>query len=99
MIDIFVARFKGIKELARGDSAGIKAEELRRILEEESAHVVQQTGDKDCSVPTRLSAKELDYLLDRSEATFSKDAEEIDSARFSVAKPVAGGLNDTLAAM
>ena len=48
---------------------------------------------------TKLSAKEILHLMDRSDSVFSENAPELETDLVRVAKPITGDLNDTLAAM
>lgn len=97
---IHKSKFKGIKQLARNSETSIQAEELKRILTEESTSSVRNSNlDDQEDQPTKLSAKELSHLMDRSEAIFSENAPELETDLVRVAKPVTGGLNDTLAGM
>lgn len=96
LLILFLAKFKGIKQLARNTDTSIQAEELKRILKEEEEQrgkIILGGNEKDIK---RLSPTELEYLMDRSERVF-QEQQETDLVR--VAKPVTGDLNDTLIGM
>lgn len=97
---IHKSKFKGIKQLARNFETSIQAEELKKILTEESTNSVRTSNlyDQDYQ-PTKLSARELSHLMDRSESIFSENAPELETDLVRVAKPVTGDLNDTLVGM
>lgn len=97
---IHKSKFKGIKQLARNHESLIQAEELKRILNEETASSVRKSNlDDQDDIPTKLSARELSHLMDRSESIFSENAPELETDLVRVAKPVSNDLNDTLAGM
>lgn len=97
---IHKSKFKGIKQLARNHESLIQAEELKRILNEETASSVRKSNlDDQDDIPTKLSARELSHLMDRSESIFSENATELETDLVRVAKPVSNDLNDTLAGM
>ena len=96
------SKFKGIKQLARNYETSIQAEELKRILTEESFNSVgnsESSSDKLENTITKLSAKEISLLMDRSDSVFTENAAELETDLVRVAKPVSGDLNDTLAGM
>lgn len=95
------SKFKGIKQLARNYETSIQAEELKRILTEESVSSVRNPDSTENSEnsTTKLSAKEIAILMDRSDSVFSENAPDLETDLVRVAKPVSGGLNDTLAGM
>jgi ATP-dependent DNA helicase len=93
---IHKSKFKGIKQLARNHELLVQAEELKKILTEETASSIRKSDDQE-DVPTKLSAKELSHLMDRSEGIFSENAPELETDLVRVAKPVSDDLNDTLA--
>lgn len=95
---IHKSKFKGIKQLAKNNENSIPAEELKRILTEESASTLINSDDMENKV-TKLSAKEIAHLMDRSESVFSDNAAELETNLVRVAKPIRGDLNDTLAGM
>lgn len=99
---IHKSKFKGIKQLARNYESSIQAEELKRILTEESTSSVRNSESIDNNSEnsiTRLSAREIALLMDRSDSIFSENAPELETDLVRVAKPVSGDLNDTLASM
>jgi hypothetical protein len=96
----FAAKFKGIKQLARADSA-LRAEELREILKEESTlHVrndLSPRGPEDDKVSLQLSRDELESLLDRSELGLKLAASKTATDKFRIAASDSGGdLNNAL---
>lgn len=97
---IHKSKFKGIKQLAKNTETSIQAEELKRILTEETASSLKKsTADDFENITTRLSAKEISHLMDRSASAFAENAPELETDLVRVAKPVTGDLNDTLAGM
>ena len=97
---IHKSKFKGIKQLARNNESLVQAEELKRILTEETTSSVRKSNlDDQENQPAKLSAKELSHLMDRSDSIFSENAPELETALVRVAKSVTGDLNDTLAGM
>ena len=97
---IHKSKFKGIKQLAKNNENSIQSDELKRILTEESTSNVGNSSFDDLDViVTKLSAKEIALLMDRSEKAFSENAAESETDLVRVVKPVIGDLNDTLAGM
>ena len=95
------SKFKGIKQLAKNHEISIQADELKRILSEESTSSVRNSDSLENleNIITKLSAKEIAILMDRSDSVFSENAPELETDLVRVAKPLSGDLNDTLAAM
>lgn len=97
---IHKSKFKGIKQLAKNTEISIQAEELKRILTEETSSYLNKSNSDDFeSATTKLSAKEISHLMDRSPSVFAENAPELETDLVRVAKPVSGDLNDTLAGM
>ena len=97
---IHKSKFKGIKQLAKNNENSIQSDELKRILTEESTSNVGNSSFDDLDViVTKLSAKEIALLMDRSEKAFSENTAESETDLVRVVKPVIGDLNDTLAGM
>jgi ATP-dependent DNA helicase len=97
---IHKSKFKGIEQLAKNSEASIQADELSRILSEESSKYVMNSDFKNMrSKSIKLSDKELSILMDRSDHIFLDSAPELDSEHVRIAKPISGDLNDSLATM
>lgn len=97
---IHKSKFKGIKQLARNFETSIQAEELKRILTEETTSSLRKSNlDDQEDQAIKLSARELSHLMDRSEKIFSENTPELETDLVRVARPVTGDLNDTLAGM